>query len=120
MATTPIPFALVAHDGERFLGTASVIASDREERPQLTPWVAAVGVEADARRSGVASALVNRAAPDCFALGTRRAWLCARPQLADFYQRLGWVIAERNVGAHRQNVFFRDAHPDGGGISSPP
>lgn len=46
---TPIPFALVAHDGDRFLGTASVIASDLEERPQLTPWVAAVWVEEKAR-----------------------------------------------------------------------
>src|SRR5213596_2367795 len=28
MNATPIPFALVAHDGKSFLGTASVIASD--------------------------------------------------------------------------------------------
>jgi GNAT superfamily N-acetyltransferase len=120
MEATPIPFALVAHDGDRFLGTTSVIASDLEERPQLTPWVAAVWIEEDARRLGVASSLVNRATQDCFTLGIRRAWLCARPQLAGFYEGLGWVIAERNVGAHQQNVFFRDAGPDGGGISSPP
>jgi hypothetical protein len=42
MDAAPIPFALVAHEGEKFLGTSSVIASDLEERPQLTPWVAAV------------------------------------------------------------------------------
>src|SRR5438034_1262238 len=34
MEATPIPFALVAHDGGKFLGTSSVIASDLEERPQ--------------------------------------------------------------------------------------
>src|SRR5207302_8541825 len=45
MNDTPIPFALVAHDGNAFLGTASVIASDLAERPQLTPWIAAVWVE---------------------------------------------------------------------------
>ena len=45
MEPTPVPFALVAHDGDNFLGTASVIASDLEERPQLTPLVAAVWVE---------------------------------------------------------------------------
>jgi hypothetical protein len=50
---TPIPFALVAHDGKSFLGTASVIASDLPERPQLTPWVAAGWVEDHARRRGV-------------------------------------------------------------------
>ena len=45
MEATPIPFALVARDGEKFLGTSSVIASDLAERPQFTPWVAAVWVE---------------------------------------------------------------------------
>ena len=62
MTETSIPLALVAHDGEAFLGTASVIASDLAERPQLTPWVAAVWVEPQARRRGVGGALVNRAA----------------------------------------------------------
>jgi GNAT superfamily N-acetyltransferase len=118
MEATPIPFALVAHDGDRFLGTTSVVASDLEERPQLTPWVAAVWTDEEARRRGVASALVNRAAQDCFALGICRAYLNARPRLAGFYEGLGWIIAERNVGPHQLNVYFRDA--DGGGISSPP
>src|SRR5262245_64061953 len=53
MADTPIPFALVAHEGERFLGTSSVIASDLEERPQLTPWVAAVWVDEEIGRAHV-------------------------------------------------------------------
>src|SRR5229473_3186888 len=98
MKATPIPFALVAHAGEAFLGTASVIASDLAERPQLTPWVAAVWVEPKARRRGVGAALVDRAAQACFALGIDRAYLCARPERADFYQRLGWTRIERDVG----------------------
>src|SRR5258707_90949 len=63
MNATPIPIALVAHDGKSFLGTASVIASDLPERPQLTPWVAAVSVEAHTRRRAVGGAVdrdVNR------------------------------------------------------------
>jgi N-acetylglutamate synthase-like GNAT family acetyltransferase len=120
MSDTPIPFALVAHDRERFLGTTSVIESDVEERPQLTPWVAAVWVDEDARRSGVASSLVNRATQDCFALGIKRAWLCSRPQRQGFYGGLGWTIAERDVGPHRLNVYFRDAEFDRARISSPP
>src|SRR5450631_2399730 len=86
----PIPFALVAHDGDSFLGTTSVIAADLAERPQLTPWVAAVWVDPAARRRGVGAALVERAAQDCFALGVGRAYLCARPQRSGFYQGLGW------------------------------
>jgi len=111
MEATPIPFALVAHDGERFLGTCSVIASDLEERPHLTPWVAAVWVEEEARRRGVGAALVNRAAEDCFALGVIRAYLCARPRMTHFYEGLGWMVIERNVGPHHLGVFVRDRKP---------
>ena len=120
MAATPIPFALVAHDGNRFLGTASVIASDLEERPQLTPWVAAVWVEEAARRRGAGAALVNRAAQDCFALGILRAYLCARPRMSGFYEGLGWTVTERKVGRHQMSIFFRDAGSAAGPFSSTP
>jgi GNAT superfamily N-acetyltransferase len=120
MRATPIPLALVAHDGESFLGTASVIASDLADRPQLTPWVAAVWVDPQARQRGVGGALVNRATQDCFALGFSRAYLCARPQRSAFYQRLGWIPIERDVGPHRLSVFIRDAHPEAGTLNSPP
>ena len=83
MNATPIPFALVAHDGKSFLGTASVIASDLPERPQL---VAAVWVEAQARRRGVGSALVNRAALDCFARALA-ALICARGRSARLFTK---------------------------------
>jgi N-acetylglutamate synthase-like GNAT family acetyltransferase len=117
MNARPIPFALVAHDGDTFLGTASVIASDLAERSQLTPWVAAVWVEPQARGRGVGAALVNRATQDCFALGVSRAYLCARPRLSGFYEPLGWTIFERKVGSHRLSVFVRDANSQ---FNSPP
>lgn len=109
MEDTPIPLALVAYDGGRFLGTASAIASDLDERPQFSPWVAAVWVEPEARQQGVASALVDHAARACFALGFRRAYLCARAEMTGFYQRLGWTLIERDVGRSRLGVFVRDA-----------
>jgi N-acetylglutamate synthase-like GNAT family acetyltransferase len=113
--------ALVAHDGETFLGTASVIVSDLAERPQFTPRVAAVWVDPPARRRGVGAALVNRATQDCFALGVGRAYLCARPRRSGFYERLGWTSIERDVGHHRMSVLIRDAIPESGRIScSPP
>src|ERR1700759_1731993 len=89
MQDTPIPLALVAHDGSAFLGTASVIASDLDERPGLTPWVAAVWVEERARGHGVGATLVDAAARTCFKLGFTRAYLCARPRMTAFYERLG-------------------------------
>jgi GNAT superfamily N-acetyltransferase len=105
----PLPIALVAHDDAMFLGTSSVIASDLEERPQLTPWVAAVWVEPCARSRGVGAALVERAARDCFALGMTHAYLCARPALTGFYGRLGWIPVERDVGGHGLTVFIQHA-----------
>jgi GNAT superfamily N-acetyltransferase len=107
----PIPIALVAHDGAAFLGTASVIASDLKERPQYTPWVAAVWVEPRHRSRGTGAALVERATRDCFALGVSRAYLCARPARSGFYERLGWIPIERDVGEHGLTVFIRDADP---------
>jgi len=106
----PIPIALVAHDGPAFLGTASVIASDLAERPQYTPWVAALWVEPQHRSQGVGAALVERATRDCFALGVSRAYLCALPQHSGFYERLKWIAIERDIGAHGLTVFIRDAN----------
>jgi N-acetylglutamate synthase-like GNAT family acetyltransferase len=121
LSATPIPFALIAHDGEAFLGTASVIASDLAERPQFTPWVAAVWVDLQARQRGVGAALVDRAVQDCFALGVGRAFLCARPHRSAYYERLGWNPIERDVGPHQMSVLIRDAHPKPGTINrSPP
>jgi N-acetylglutamate synthase-like GNAT family acetyltransferase len=121
ISDTPIPFALVAHDGDAFLGTSSVIASDLAERPQSTPWVAAVWVEEGARRRGGGATLVERAVHDCFALDIGRAYLCARLRMSGFYERLGWTPIERDVGPHRLSILIRDAGSQAGKISrSPP
>jgi GNAT superfamily N-acetyltransferase len=116
----PIPLALVAHEGPAFLGTASVIASDLAERPQLTPWVAAVWVDPQARQRGVGAALVDRAAQDCFAMDIGRVYLCARPERSSFYEGLGWTPIERNVGRPRLGVFIRDASAGAAPVNSPP
>jgi GNAT superfamily N-acetyltransferase len=120
MTAMPIPFALVAHDRDTFLGTASVIASDLPERPRLTPWVAAVWVEESARRCGIGTALVKRATQQCLALGFKSTYLGARAEMTQFYERLGWTIVERGVGEHRLNVFIQNAVPDACPISRLP
>ena len=105
----------MAHDGNEFLGTSSLIASDLEERPKLSPWVAAVWVEPQARRQGVGAALVDRAAEACFGLGIARAYLCARKERTGFYQRLGWTLIEEDVGPFRLGVFIRDKQTEPAG-----
>jgi len=101
---TGFPFAIVAHDGETFLGTASVIASDLEERPNYTPWVAAVWVDPQHRKKGVGAAIVRQAAAQAFERGFETVYLCALPEKSGFYEQLGWRLLERDVGEHRLNV----------------
>ncbi len=109
MNAQAIPLALVAHAGDRFLGTASVVASDLDERPQFSPWVAAVWVEPDARGHGIGAALVDHAVEVTFTLGVSRVYLCARRERSAFYQRLGWTRIEENVGQFSLDVYTRDA-----------
>jgi GNAT superfamily N-acetyltransferase len=104
----PIPSAFVAHDGGRFLGTASMIASDMTERPQYSPWVAAVWVEPEARGAGLGATLVRHAAEAIFRAGWGRAYLSAAPHRRSFYEGLGWTALEDGIGADRMTVFIRD------------
>lgn len=101
----PIPIALVAHDRGTFLGTASVLASDLDERPQYTPWVADVWVEPEHRSNGIGAALVRAAADKAHTLGFDPAYLCALPLKHGFYERLGWRLVEAGVTEAGQAVF---------------
>jgi len=107
----PLPMALVAHEGEAFAGTASVIACDLAERPQFSPWVAALWVEPHFRMRRVGHALVERAAATAFAQGAATVYLCAREHLHGFYVRQGWTLIERDVGERRLGVFTFPARP---------
>lgn len=104
MAGPGLPVALVAHDGPNFVGTASVIVSDLDERPQYTPWVAAVWIEPAFRSRGVGAALVGAAAQAAFALGAETVYLCAAEARRGFYLRLGWELIEDGVGPLRLSV----------------
>ncbi|WP_331371803.1 GNAT family N-acetyltransferase [Sinorhizobium chiapasense] len=101
----PLPSAIVAHRGPTFMGTASVIASDMEERPHLTPWVAAVWVDQAFRRQGIGGTIVGHAARAAFAAGADTVYLCAVPTKRPFYQRLGWSLHEQDAGDHGLDVF---------------
>ncbi|UTD25862.1 GNAT family N-acetyltransferase [Bradyrhizobium sp. WD16] len=124
MAGPGLPVALVAHDGPRFIGTASVIVSDLDERPHYTPWVAAVWIEPPLRSRGLGAALVGAAARAAFALGGEMVHLCAAEARRGFYLRLGWELIEDGVGPLRLSVLRKQrpatASGRGGGASQAP
>lgn len=98
------PFAIVAHAGDTFLATASVIASDMEERPNYSPWVAAVWVDPQHRGKGIGAAIVRQAAEQALKRGFETIYLCALPEKSSFYEQLGWRLLERDVGEHSLSV----------------
>ncbi len=103
-----IPFALVAHDGETYLGSALVIESDLEARPQLAPWIAALWVDEAARRKGIAAQLMHHAQNEIAKLGTSTCYLCATLENSPYYSARGFTLIEESVTG--LNVFKIATH----------
>lgn len=104
-----MPRAFVAHFGEVFAGTSSVIASDLDERPHYTPWVAAVWIEPQYRSRRVGRRLIEHATEYAFANGIPRVYITARPHRKSYYEGLGWATVEEGVGELGFTIFSRDA-----------
>ncbi|HEV2559047.1 MAG TPA: GNAT family N-acetyltransferase [Microvirga sp.] len=104
-----IPFALIAHEGDTFLRTVSVIASDLDERPELTPWLAALWVEEGVRERGVGAALVETATSAAFRAGRTRLYLVTSPRRRPFYEKRGWLWHEERVGPAGLTILFKNA-----------
>ncbi len=110
LGVDPIPTAFVAHEGELFLGTASLIVCDEPSRPQYTPWIAAVWVEPEHRRRGIGAALVDTAAEAAFRADVGRVYLLARAQRRPFYEKLGWSVLEVNAPEDGMCILTRGEH----------
>ncbi len=113
----PLPTAVVAHGDHGYLGSAFLIHSDMEERPQYSPCVAAVWVEAAERKRGIGCALIAEAASTAASLGYRAAYICCRRKLEGFYVRTGSTIIEQAVGAKSLSVLRFDLVEREGGRS---
>jgi len=89
-ATGPAaPVAFVAEAAGVPLGTATLDRDDLPGRMDLSPWLASVWVVPDARRRGIASALVAHVEAVAAALGHDRLYLFT-PDKAGFYAARGW------------------------------
>lgn len=92
-----IPFCLVAHDDDVYLGSVLVIDDDLEARPDYAPWIAALWVEVSARRRGIASRLIDAARAEAIRLGNEICYLCATADKTDFYRARGFALIETDV-----------------------
>jgi GNAT superfamily N-acetyltransferase len=98
-----IPSGFVAHTGTRYLGSSLLIECDHDLRPNLTPWIAALWVEPEARRSGIARDLITAARIEAKKLGHERCYLCASPDNSPYYLNRGFEQIEADVGG--LNIF---------------
>ena len=85
-----IPSTFVACN-KTILGSAAIVATDMETRPDLTPWLASVFVAPEYRNNGIGKQLVlhvmNRAKTE----GIKTLYLFTTDK-EDYYQKLGWII----------------------------
>ena len=102
-SVTGVPAWYVIMDGEEILAGLGVIANDFHRRPELTPNLCALFVEAPYRRQGLARRLLDRACGDLFAHGIETAYLITDHR--EFYERCGWhfytMVQEQNGGQAR-------------------
>jgi len=82
----------VLFDCERPVGTAGLMRSDLESRPDLTPWLGGLYVEPAFRGRGHATALVRQVEDFARAAQVSVLWLYT-PNADGLYLRLGWLYA---------------------------
>ncbi len=109
LAKRKIPTCFVARDGEKILGSASLIVSDMDTRPELTPWLASVYVDAKERGRGIGTALVRRVVEEAKALGVETLYLFT-PDRESFYARMGWTTIEKTI-YHNEHVTIMKIEP---------
>jgi GNAT superfamily N-acetyltransferase len=96
-----IPATFIACDDDELLGSASLVVSDLDLRPELTPWLASVFVAPAARNRGVGTLLVQRVISEARAIGVPRLHLFTLDR-EKFYAGLGWRLLERTIWRERE------------------
>ena len=83
-----IPSTFVAKD-KTSLGSASIVASDMETRPDLAPWLASVFVAPEHRRKGIGRQLILHVMGRAKIEGIKTLYLFTTDK-ESYYQKLGW------------------------------
>jgi GNAT superfamily N-acetyltransferase len=103
-----IPTAVVALVGEglALAGSASLVESDMDTHPEITPWLASVYVSPEFRNRGVGSTLVGEIERIAAEEGVKTLWLWT-PDRDRLYARLGWTTVAREPYRGLEAVIMR-------------
>jgi GNAT superfamily N-acetyltransferase len=89
VTSEPMPRTFILLLGGNPVGTASLVAHDLDERPDLTPWLAAVFVEPHARSQGYAGHLIAAVEDAARTAAIPTLWLYTHAA-ERIYARAGW------------------------------
>lgn len=84
-----IPITFVAVEGDRPVGSATLVEHDMDTHKDLSPWLAGVFVLPQFRARGIASKLVHAAMAGARNLGVETLYLYSRSAVG-LYEKLGW------------------------------
>ncbi|MDD1620469.1 MAG: GNAT family N-acetyltransferase [Methylococcaceae bacterium] len=105
-----VPSTFIYKQDGVLAGSAAIVVSDMDSRPELTPWLASVFVAPEFRRQGIGSRLVEQVMTQARQAGIDRLYLFT-PDRADFYQKLGWTpMAEEMYRGHSVTVMQVSLH----------
>ena len=89
-----IPTTCVAESDSKPVGSAALVESDMDIKPELKPWLASVYVDPKARNSGVGTLLVLHIMKLAQDNGIKNFYLYT-PDKESFYKKLGWKTIEK-------------------------
>lgn len=92
--TSALPLTVIAVEGGRPVGSASLLERDMEEVRMVTPWLGSVFVLPEHRGGGIGSLLCRRIADEARRLGVETLYLFT-PDKSGLYERMGWNIMEK-------------------------
>jgi GNAT superfamily N-acetyltransferase len=89
----PMPRTFILLVEDEPVGTASLVADDLDERPDLTPWLAGMFVVSHARGQGYAARLIAAVEEECRKGSISTLWLYTNTA-ERLYARVGWKTVE--------------------------
>ncbi len=94
LRTDRVPLGLIALDGERLIGTVTLLEEDMDIRPIYTPWLGCLYVDPEYRGQSVAQALINAAVNNAADIGVPCLFVWSE-MLGPAFARRGWQVLER-------------------------